>query len=193
MGEKRTTLFLKRQGETEENIAGILQGHMPGHLTLRGRQQAEALADGLREVKFDVLLSSDLKRTLDTAEILSTAVRLPVQPMSLLRERDWGSLTGESITAVRGLVSFPADVETVDQMFDRARRFLFWVTSAYGGQTVLAVTHGLFARCLLAADAGVAIRDIPHMGNAEVRHLILQQSPSESIGNQEENDMVTAD
>ena len=36
------TLYLARHGQTEENIARIFQGHMPGTLTVEGIAQAEA-------------------------------------------------------------------------------------------------------------------------------------------------------
>ena len=45
------TLYLARHGQTEENIARIFQGHMPGTLTVEGIAQAEALRDTLlREI-----------------------------------------------------------------------------------------------------------------------------------------------
>ena len=67
-----TTLYLVRHGETVENAAHILQGHMPGHLTPLGIQQAEALRDELNAIKFNTLVCSDLKRCIDTAHILNT-------------------------------------------------------------------------------------------------------------------------
>ena len=58
-------LYLARHGETQENVAQILQGHMPGHLTPQGREQAANLRDQLVKsgIHFDVLLYSDLRRT----------------------------------------------------------------------------------------------------------------------------------
>ena len=87
-------LYLVRHGETEENVAGILQGHLPGRLTAAGVCQAEALRDALAGVTFDALVVSDLARTVATAEVLNGRRGLPVDLCPLLRERDWGSLTG---------------------------------------------------------------------------------------------------
>lgn len=56
------TLYLARHGQTEENIARIFQGHMPGTLTVEGIAQAEALRDTLRNISLDAVVSSDLKR-----------------------------------------------------------------------------------------------------------------------------------
>lgn len=35
------SLYLARHGQTEENIARIFQGHLPGRLTVEGISQAE--------------------------------------------------------------------------------------------------------------------------------------------------------
>ena len=36
-------IILVRHGETDENAAGIIQGHLPGTLSVRGREQARLL------------------------------------------------------------------------------------------------------------------------------------------------------
>jgi len=166
-----TTLYLARHGETEENAAGILQGHLPGRLTATGLRQAQELAGALPPVRFDALLSSDLARALATAAVLSRRTGLPVVPCPLLRERDWGCLTGRPVEEARRYDAFPPDVETVQAMFARAERFVGLVRTHYGGGTVLAVGHGLFCRCIQAALRGYAIRDTPRWNNAELRCL----------------------
>lgn len=166
------TLYLARHGETRENVAQILQGHMQGKLTKRGIAQAEALRDELMalHVRFDALVVSDLGRALHTAQIVNEALHLSLFPTPLLRERDWGSLTGMPISNVQG-TDFPSDVESVENMFCRARQFLAYISEHFANQTVLAIGHGLFDRCIQAAWAGTTIHDVPRMANAEVRRL----------------------
>lgn len=65
--KKMITLYLARHGQTEENMTRIFQGHMPGTLTVEGIAQAEALRDTLRDISLDAVVSSDLKRCVDTA------------------------------------------------------------------------------------------------------------------------------
>lgn len=36
-----TTLYLVRHGQTEENVANILQGHLQGHLTAEGHRTGQ--------------------------------------------------------------------------------------------------------------------------------------------------------
>ena len=56
-----TTLYLVRHGETIDNAAQILQGHLQGELNERGIQQAETTRDKLKDEPIDVFVSSDLK------------------------------------------------------------------------------------------------------------------------------------
>lgn len=184
-------LYLARHGETQENVAQILQGHMSGHLTELGIAQAEALRDSLNksEIVFDSLVVSDLKRTLHTARIVNGALQLPLYPTPLLRERDWGSLTGVPIAEVQGH-DFPDDVESVEAMFARARRFLIYIKECFANQTVLAIGHGLFNRCIQAALLGKEIRDIPRMKNAELRRIEFSDLP---VWSEADEDLVSAD
>lgn len=175
-----TTLYLLRHGETEENRRHILQGTTPGHLTELGRAQAAQAAQGLRGVHFDALLSSDLRRCLDTSAIVAAALRrygpggnaLHITPTRLLRERDWGSATG-MVADGTARIAVPPDAESVEAMRARARVFLDFAAATYRGQTLLVVSHGLFLRCLQAVCRGVEMADIARMENAEVRVLPL--------------------
>lgn len=184
-------LYLARHGETHENVAQVLQGHLPGRLTGHGIGQAAALRDRLVSsgISFDALVTSDLERALHTARIVNDALHLPVFPTPLLRERDWGSLTGMPVASVRGL-DFPDDVESVGKMYSRARRFLIYIKECFAGRTVLAIGHGLFNRCVQAALAGVEIHDIPRMQNAEVRRIELDTPPQ---WREAGTDLVSAD
>ena len=52
------TIYLARHGQTEENISRIFQGHLPGHLTEEGKQQAVELGNRLRDIPLDAVLST---------------------------------------------------------------------------------------------------------------------------------------
>ena len=167
-------LYLTRHGETQENLAQILQGHLPGNLTEQGKKQALDLSRKLCTINFDAVISSDLRRALDTSAILAKPHALPVISCPLLRERDWGELTGKSLLGLR-TTTFPESVETVEEMFLRAEKLIRHLQKTFDGKTVLAVGHGLFDRCLLAALSGKQIKDIPRMQNAELRIIEIPQ------------------
>lgn len=166
-----TELYLVRHGQTEENAANILQGHLPGHLNAAGIEQAQQLAKRLSGMHFDALLCSDLQRCVDTAAILNRGRGLPVEYTTLLRERDWGPFTGMNTFEARRIIDQRA--ESIEALYQRAETFLSDVAARFDGCTVLAVSHGQFCRAIQGACLGKPIRDIPRMENAEVRRLTL--------------------
>ena len=88
-------IYIVRHGETEENLGGILQGHLPGKLTQTGIDQANLLSERLKVEKFACVYSSDLARAKDTANIISKYHTCPVYHVIELRERDLGSFAGK--------------------------------------------------------------------------------------------------
>ena len=169
-----TTLILLRHGETEENINHILQGHLPGTLTDNGKKQAIKAAEQLRSVAFDVCLCSDLKRCRDTADILFNALGLNTSDIlytKLLRERNWGSLTGISIGHERP--QMPPDAESLPALEARCKVFLDFVRTTYSNQRVLCISHGFVLRILQAVNLNVEFHEIQMLFNAEVREIVI--------------------
>lgn len=165
-----TQLYLVRHGETVDNARQLMQGQSQGCLNDTGREQATALRDELQSVTFDAIVSSDLRRAVQTAEILAAPHHLSVITTPLLRERDWGDFTGRFIPDLRGL-DFPANVEPLEQLLARARRFLDFIRHNYPGQRVLAVGHGIMNKAIQAAHFGKPMHKVERMKNAEVRIL----------------------
>ena len=94
-----TTVVLVRHGLTAMT-GPVLAGWTPGlHLDDRGRAQADAVADRLREVPFAAVVSSPLDRCLDTATtILSKrADDLELQVEQRLGECRYGDWTGKPL------------------------------------------------------------------------------------------------
>lgn len=165
-----TTLLLVRHGETVDNAAQIMQGQTQGQLNERGVEQAEDLARRLANEHIDVFMSSDLNRAIQTAEIVARKHGKPVIATPLLRERDWGGFTGRYIPDLKD-EKWPDDVETLEQLFNRARQFLEMMSTEYAGMTVLAVGHGIINKAVQAVFYNKAMQDVPRMGNAEIRVL----------------------
>ncbi|MDA0709003.1 MAG: histidine phosphatase family protein, partial [bacterium] len=89
-----TKLLLIRHGETDWNATGRIQGHQCVPLNTRGLRQAQAVADRLKQESFGAILSSDLKRALQTAEAIAERTHHPVETDARLREWDLGVLAG---------------------------------------------------------------------------------------------------
>lgn len=167
-----TQLFLMRHGETIDNARQLMQGQVQGRLNDIGRKQAEAVRDEWSRRHLDAVVSSELQRAVDTARIVAEPHGLSVVTTTLLRERDWGDFTGRFIPDLKGL-PWPDNVEKLDSLLLRARRFLHYIYNEYPGQTVLAVGHGIINKAVQAVYRGCDMKDVTRMNNAEVRLLEL--------------------
>lgn len=170
-------LYIVRHGETEENRLHILQGHLPGVLTPQGIEQVRRTAEYLvsQNITFSRIVSSDLKRAMDSAHILAKELDVPIIPMEMLRERDWGKYTGITIAEAKekyytdGRWNFPDSAETDEEIYQRAQNVLMYLKENYNDEVILLVTHGQFARNLFGAHQGCSYKEIPSFSNAEVR------------------------
>ena len=162
-----TELYLVRHGETVDNVNQILQGQTHGELNDEGRRQARLVAEKMASVDIDVFMSSDLRRAEETCRIIARPHGKQVITTPLLRERDWGSFTGLFIPDLKDKV-WPADIETIGEMKERARQFLVLVRKKYPGQKVLAVGHGIINKAIQSVCTGKPMNEIQKMANADV-------------------------
>ncbi|MGK5083192.1 histidine phosphatase family protein [Bdellovibrionota bacterium FG-1] len=87
-------LFIFRHGETDWNAQGRFQGHIDIPLNSRGREQARALVEKLQSKGIEAILSSDLSRAVETAQIVAAELKVPVFIDSALREAYLGAAQG---------------------------------------------------------------------------------------------------
>lgn len=169
-----TTLYLVRHGETFDNAAQILQGQVQGELNDAGKEQARQVAEKMKNEKIDVFVSSDLNRSEQTCAIIAAPHGAEIVTTPLLRERDWGSMTGKYIPALpKDPADWPDDVETIAHLKSRAQNFLTWLKVTYPGKTVVAVGHGIINKAVQSVYYHKPMNEIPRMQNAEVRVLML--------------------
>lgn len=176
------TLYIVRHGQTEENLQAILQGHLPGNLTEQGKEQVRKAAERLAEagVEFKCIVSSDLKRAMDSAHIIAMRLHLPITPMKELRERDWGIYTGMAVAEaaekykIDSIWHFPdSSAETDKEILQRAGNALRHLAEKYATDTIIVVTHGQFARNMFAHHLKCDYHEIPSFTNAEIRLLTI--------------------
>ncbi|XP_024026057.1 phosphoglycerate mutase-like protein 4 isoform X2 [Morus notabilis] len=157
-------VIIVRHGETAWNADGRIQGHLDVELNDAGRQQAAAVADRLsKEPNISAIYSSDLKRALETAEIIATGCGgLEVIKDTGLRERHLGDLQGlvfrdamkvcpeayEAFVSPRKDQEIPGGGESRDQLYQRCTSSLRGIGRKHKGQRMILVTHGGFIRTL---------------------------------------------
>ena len=154
-----TTLYLVRHGETVDNANQIMQGQTQGELNENGIRQAQEVSEAWKDRPIDVVIASDLKRSIDTARIIAEPHGLEVVTTPLLRERDWGGFTGRFIPDLKNEV-WPDD-------------FIAYVKKTFPGKKVLAVGHGIINKAVQAVYYGKPMSEVQRMMNAEVRKLEL--------------------
>jgi 2,3-bisphosphoglycerate-dependent phosphoglycerate mutase len=89
-------LWLIRHGETLWNREQRAQGQLDVPLSALGLEQAQTLAKRLQPTKFDALVSSDLQRAYQTAEIVAARLELPIRSDTAWREIHMG--VGQGLT-----------------------------------------------------------------------------------------------
>lgn len=173
-----TTLILVRHGETDWNLDRRVQGSTDIPLNDTGRAQARAVAATLREALLDgapapTIVSSDLTRARETAEVIGAELEQPVSYIDPdLRERHFGDAEGLDIDEFftrwgDWLQAKVPGAESPGELRARAVRALRRIdrtarrASAPAAATVIAVTHGALIREVLSHASG---GDYPRLG-----------------------------
>jgi len=173
------TVLLIRHGETALNAESRFRGRFDIDLNDRGRQQAEALASKLpRSFPIGHVYSSPLKRCLETARPLATALGLTVVAEPSLIDLDYGEWQGRLIQEVAE--QFPQDYaawlggdlsfrfpggEPVSAPAERLRSFVDEVIERHQGEVVAMVTHNVLcqiATCLLLNTPPESFQSVRH-------------------------------
>jgi probable phosphoglycerate mutase len=95
-------LVMLRHGQTEYNAGSRMQGQLDTELSDLGRDQAVAAAEVLAKRQPLAIVSSDLRRALDTAVTLGERAGMPVRVDTRLREThlgDWQGMTHLEVDA----------------------------------------------------------------------------------------------
>lgn len=154
--EHSVDVTMVRHGETEFNKDNRIQGGaFDPPLNDTGRAQAEEIAKGLAKETFDVVISSDRKRAVETAESIGKALGVKtIEQWSELGERDAGDWAGEvkddiyaefppypGCDAVSWHYATPHGGESLSHMLQRAQQTYEKILQFYPGKKVLIVSH----------------------------------------------------
>ena len=159
-----TTILVVRHGESESNRDGRFAGHVESSLTERGRAQARALGDRLAETAITRIVSSDLERARETAELVGGSRSLPVVTDARLREMSFGEWEGmveaeiverwaedwEAVLRPKAEFRAPGG-ESLRELRARMSAVYGEFVEAAVGESVLMVTHGNAIAALLAS------------------------------------------
>lgn len=160
-------LVISRHTESEWNLLGKWTGLTDINLTDKGRREAEQIGELLHDLRFDVVYTSEQKRTHQTlAGILkgSSHPDVPHHIRGAVNERDYGDLTGknkwevqeemgeEAFKGIRRSWDYPVPGgETLKDVYARVVPFFDTevLPQLQAGKNVLLVAHGNSIRALI--------------------------------------------
>lgn len=102
-------IYFVRHGESEANLKGLFAGQKDDSmLTAMGKVQAKEAAQKIREsaITIDEIITSSLKRTSETAQIISNELGYDPSQIKIddrVTEYDMGALTGTPIHKISSL------------------------------------------------------------------------------------------
>ena len=180
-------LYLVRHGEARSNVESFIdsKGNPENTLTEKGEKQVRDLAKELQEKNVDVIITSPLVRTRQTADILSQALSVKVTEDDRIREVGVGIFEGKSVEEfaekfweVTSRKENEYGVETYREILDRCREFVEDVNKKYQGKTIAIVGHRdtvLAIEALAKEKIYVSEAELWHAENAEVRSIFSKK------------------
>lgn len=141
-------LYVARHGQTVFNAADKISGVTDVELTEQGIEQAKELAQNLVDKKIDLIISSPMKRAMDTANIIAEACKVEVVIDERLKEQNYGIFEGMSPKTPEFLSNkrcfayrYPGG-ESMMQVAARTYPLIDEVKEKYKGKNVLFLCHG---------------------------------------------------
>lgn len=162
-----------RHGQTEWNAIGRWQGQADPPLNENGRVQAQQAAIALKSQMLTALISSDLLRTQQTAEIIATTLRLKVALEPRLREVNLGQWQGLYSDEIRArwpnrmrkwletpLATSPPDGESIRELSTRVVNAVNEIATRYSKQRIGIVAHELPIAIIVTQSAGIPLEKL---------------------------------
>jgi broad specificity phosphatase PhoE len=185
-------IYIVRHGQTDFNLKGIVQGSgVDSELNDYGRLQAKLFFETYKEVAFDKIYTSALKRTQQTVSHFIER-GIPFEKLSGLNEISWGKKEGQAITPEEdeyynymlnqwqlGDTSLRIEGgESPDEVVQRMKPAMEHIMSKEGEQTILVCMHGRAMRILLCHLLNYPLRSMDMFEHENLCLYILNYTGS---------------
>lgn len=144
--------YVMRHGETVWNSKGITQGISNNMLSKKGKEQVFAVAEKMKDIKIDFIISSPLRRTIQTANIINQFHKTKIVKDNKIIEVDQGIFTGRKYSELsneekhqKATRSKEYGMESIESVLERTTKFVNELKQKYKDKTVLVVTHNVVA------------------------------------------------
>jgi broad specificity phosphatase PhoE len=160
--ELKKVIYLVRHGQSEDNAAPVFQSYN-SPLSDKGKRQAEMVANRIKHLNFDALISSPQERAKQTADAIASSTNKQPELSNLFVERiKPSSIDGESYNDSRARSTWREwekslttsgskveDGENYDEIVARADKALNFLQE-HKHKRLVVVSHGHFIRTLVA-------------------------------------------
>lgn len=199
--EVKNSYLIMRHGQAENNVLDIHSDELDGlPLTKKGQSQAKAAAKKLKKEGVDLIVSSDMLRAKETANILSDELGVEVKFDERLREMKAGIFSGRPSKEYHNLFPPEEKFEKAPPGGENFRevRARVWKTfqdleKKHKGKKILIVSHDHVLAMLLQAVHGISDEELigflnkkgdwpDFFENAEVRKLQVANVPRDESG-----------
>ncbi len=153
-------IIFVHHGETKEGKKGIILGSLGGNLTVKGKQEVKRIISELigKKILPDIIITSPLKRALNTAQLISKIIKVPIVIEPLIRERSAGIAEGKRESEIDWEVYERKSLvhrkhtggESFSDVYKRAKKFVQKIKGQRNKQTILIVSHSVFILMCIA-------------------------------------------
>ena len=176
INDQPTRLYLVRHGELVTSKEWRYVGQMDVELNETGKQQIKKLSSRLSSEQIEMIFSSDLTRTIESAEIIGNKLEIINEPISELREINLGVWEGLTLEEIEE--SFPEDLvkrsedikdfriingESFSDVKKRVIPKLKDIIEGNVSKRILVIAHGGVNRIIIADALGLDINNIPRL------------------------------
>ena len=183
-----TRIYLVRHA-AHDNVGGYLAGRTPGiALGEAGRAQARRLGKRMSRERIDIIQSSPVQRTRETAQAIADLARREVEVAAALEEIDFGAWSGRTFedlntdehwrrwNAARSITATPAG-ETMLGLQHRVWSHVLAMVAAHAGANIVMVSHADPIRAALAVVMGISLDRLPSFDIAPASISIVDFDP----------------
>ena len=155
-------IYIARHGETTWNVEGRIQGRSDPGLSPKGHQQSLALLEQLKNQSLSAIYTSNLQRSILTAQPIAHHFGLPIRQESDLDEIAFGVLEGRNLYQFDEVTKtewerFKDDrfnyripgAENYTDVANRIKPFIDKTLRNHEGEEVLVVGHRVVNRLLI--------------------------------------------
>ncbi len=174
-------LVLVRHGESEWNAKGLWTGWTDVNLSEKGREEARAAGEKLKDIHFDIAYTSILARAKQTWEEMQKVIGqtdLPTTANQALNERDYGDMTGKNKWEIKQQVGEeefqklrrswdypPPHGESLKMVYERVLPYYEKevLPQLKIGKNIIIAAHGNSLRALIKYLENISDSDIPNL------------------------------